>query len=92
LSKDSFSSYPSALVKRPPGLNDLSGRVFDVLASHTSFPWPVLETQAKRCKKDPHKLEQGDLPEVIPKLLEALARFTSPEKVAHAEGLLRAMI
>jgi hypothetical protein len=89
LSTDSFGNYPSALVKRPPGLNDLSGRVFDVLATFTAFPWPVLETQAKRLKKDPRKLERADLPELIPKLIEALARFAAPEKVALAEAQLQ---
>ena len=61
----SFSADPGRLVRRPAGLNELSGKVFDILAAHTAFPWPILETQAKRAKLDPLNLNRTELEELL---------------------------
>ncbi len=69
------------LVRPPPGkkLNDLSERVFDVLRQFTAFPWPLLETQAKRTGCDPANLGRPSLARLIEPLAEGVARFNSPE-------------
>ncbi len=85
---NSGDSYAGKLSRRPPGLNELGGQVFDVLAAHTAFPWPILETQARRSSKDPFQLTRADLRELAPRLLEALARFASPDKVEAATQAL----
>jgi hypothetical protein len=90
--QDSFSMTPSRLIKRPAGLNELAGKVFEVLAQHTAFPWPILETQSKRAKKDPLQLTREDLTELAPRLIEALGRFAAPDKTKAAQIELMRLI
>jgi len=92
LSNAPFTSIAPQLLRRPIGLNELSTRVFDVLAASTAFPWPILETQAKRAKRDPLNLTRDDLEELLLKLIEALGRYTSPEKTSLASEALRRLI
>jgi hypothetical protein len=89
---DSDASYAGKLAKRPPGLNELSNQVFDVLAGYTAFPWPILEAQAKRADLDAFRLEQPQLRVLIPKLIEAIASFARPEKVEAATAALQRLL
>jgi hypothetical protein len=70
------------LKKYPEGvtLNVLSMKVFDCLTRYTSFPWPILTAQCKRCQTDPVNLTIDGLERVLPFLVEGVARFTSPQK------------
>jgi hypothetical protein len=70
------------LKKYPAGvtLGTLSMRVFDCLVKYTSFPWPILTAQCKRCQLDPASLNAEGLERVLPFLVEGVARFTSPQK------------
>jgi hypothetical protein len=89
---NSDSSFAGKLAKRPPGLNELGNRVFDVLAAYTAFPWPILEAQAKRSELDAYNLEQPQLRALIPKLIEAVASFARPEKVEAATAALQQLL
>lgn len=66
----------------PPGieLGPLSREVFDILAEHTAFPWPVLLAQALRIGADAPNLLHSDLERLAPRLADGVARFTSPDK------------
>jgi hypothetical protein len=61
-------------------LNELARAVFDVLAQHTAFPWPVLSTQAKRLGVDLATLTRAQLVSLIPLIAASVGRFTSPAK------------
>jgi hypothetical protein len=76
------------MMKRPPGLEGLAGQLFDVLAQYITFPWALLETQAKRLGLDPMSLSAEDARELVPKLAEGVARFTDAETGAHAAAEL----
>jgi hypothetical protein len=89
---DSENSYAGKLAKRPPGLNELGNRIFDVLAAYTAFPWPILDAQAKRSDLDPFRLEPAQLRVLIPKLIEAVASFARPEKVEAATAALQRLL
>jgi hypothetical protein len=67
--------------KLPEGLElvPFSRRVFETLARHTSFPWPIMQAQSKRVGADPAQLSPTDLAKLAPLLAEAVGRFTSPE-------------
>jgi hypothetical protein len=72
-------------LKKPPAgvtLNGVSARVFELLARYTSFPWPILMAQCKRCSLDPAALTPEGLARVVPFLVEGLTRFTSQDKGA----------
>lgn len=83
------------VARRPGGveLGPLSERVFDVLSRYTVFPWPVMMAQAKRLSLDAAALTPGDLERLLPRLVEGVERFTSPEKASAVredlERLLR---
>lgn len=68
--------------KLPAGvtLNPLARAVFDVLAGHTAFPWPVLSAQCKRQGCVAEALTMAELRGLIPALSTSVGRFTSPEK------------
>jgi hypothetical protein len=70
----------SELTKPPAGvdLGPLSLRVFEVLAQHTVFPWPVMKTQAQRFGLDPANLTVDDLRSLLDVLAVSVERFTSP--------------
>lgn len=78
-----------ALQKLPEGvhLGGLSTRVFEILAEHTSFPWPVMQAQCRREGVDPTAITPEGLGRVVDHLAKAVARFTTPQngtKVAEA--------
>lgn len=79
-----------ALGNRPPDLSEFANRVFDVLAEHTAFPWPVLKTQCERSGVDPRELMPSQLDRVLDDLVKAVARFTSPEVGEEVRRQLRA--
>ncbi len=69
-----FKSLPDGIE-----LGAFSRRVFETLAQHTSFPWPILQAQCKRAGADPARLSRADMGRLAPLLAEAVGRFTSPE-------------
>ena len=73
-------------------LNDLGQRVFDVLARHTSFPWPVLQAQCKRHGVDPRTLAPEGLTRVVDDLADAVGRFTSPQTKQAVASELRSLV
>lgn len=86
---------PSVSFRRPPedvSLGRLSQSIFDVLAAHTSFPWPVMQAQSRRVGADPANLTAADLAKLIEHLASAVGRFTSAEKAARVEQELRALV
>lgn len=78
----------------PPGVSlvPLSREVFQVLARHTAFPWPVLSTQCKRQGVDPGALTAADLRGLIPHLASGVARFTSPDRGEQVRVELLALL
>ena len=84
----------AGLTNRPASLtfSALSEAVFDILAQHTEFPWPVMLAQCKRVAADPANLAKKSLTEAPPHIVIGVARFTSPEKAAQLEQELRAVI
>lgn len=83
-----------ALGRRPSGvrLGPLSERVFDVLSRYTVFPWPVMMAQSKRLQIDAASLTAGDLDRLVPRLVEGVERFTSPEKAAAVREELEQLV
>lgn len=79
--------------KLPAGvvLGPLSRAVFDVLAVHTVFPWPVLSAQCQRAGCSPSDLTTAELRTLIPALAASVGRFTSPEKEAAVRRELLAL-
>jgi hypothetical protein len=73
-------------------LGSLSERVFDVLSRYTVFPWPVMMAQAKRMQLDPAALTPSDLERLLPRLVEGVERFTSPEKAEAVRLELEALV
>lgn len=68
------------LTRRPEGvvLNALSDQVFEILARHTAFPWPVMLAQCKRVAADPANLTVESLQMAAPFMVQGVARFTDP--------------
>lgn len=66
-------------------LGRISSLVFEVLAEHTAFPWPVMVAQCQRCGFDPVDLNAEQLEQVISHLARGVARFTSPAKAESVE-------
>jgi hypothetical protein len=54
--------------------------VLDALSAQSALAWPILKTQCELLACDPASLKPEDLPNLVPRLREALARFTSPGK------------
>jgi hypothetical protein len=80
-------------LNRPEGLSAVAERVFDVLARHTMFPWPVLKTQCERIGVDPFRLTPASLDgQLLDNLAASVARFTSPAKGAEVRDELAAII
>jgi hypothetical protein len=73
-------------------LAPLSRRVFDVLARHTVFPWPVLSAQCRRHCLDPRALSPADLERVLPHLVSGVTRFTTPAKGELVRAALAALL
>jgi hypothetical protein len=65
---------------RPGNLAPFALQVYEVLAKHTAFPWPVMMAQCRRANVEPTNLNADDLEKVVEFMAEAVARFTSPEK------------
>lgn len=80
--------------KLPAGvvLGPLSRAIFDVLAVHTVFPWPVLSAQCQRAGCLPSALSPAELKTLIPALSASVGRFTSPEKEAAVRKALSALL
>ncbi|HJL18148.1 MAG TPA: hypothetical protein RMH99_20965 [Sandaracinaceae bacterium LLY-WYZ-13_1] len=72
-------------------LGPLSRRVFDTLAEHTSFPWPILQAQCNRVGADPENLRPQDLEGLVDHLAEAVGRFTSPRHREEVRVRLQAL-
>ena len=81
-------------VRRPKGveLGPLSLRVFETLCMYTAFPWPLLETQAKRAGCDPANLGHPGLERLIEPLARGVARFNSPEAGREAQLALERLL
>lgn len=82
------------LSQRPAGVlfNALSEAVFECLARHTAFPWPVMLAQSKRVGEDPANLTSAGLTKAMPHFVTAVERFTDPVKAASVHRELRALI
>lgn len=80
-----------ALASLPEGveLGTLSRRVFDVLAQHTSFPWPIMQAQCRREGVDPTAITPEGLARVVDHLANAVARFTTPQNAVRVGEALR---
>lgn len=72
----------SSLKRRPEGvaLSPLAEKVFDLLATYTAFPWPVLATVAQRKGIDLATLSPAGLATIAPFLAQGVERYTSPAK------------
>lgn len=78
--------------KRPDGLSGFAAQVFDVLAEHTMFPWPVMKTQCERAGVDPFMLSAAHLKKpLLDSLTASIARFTSTAKGERARMSLEAL-
>jgi hypothetical protein len=64
----------------PGDLSPTSKRVLDALSAQSSLAWPILKTQCELASRDPALLKPEDLANLVPRLREALARFTNPSK------------
>ncbi|GAB4114835.1 MAG: hypothetical protein OHK0013_49470 [Sandaracinaceae bacterium] len=82
----SFRTLPDGVVLGP-----LSARVFEVLAEHTSFPWPIMQAQCRRENIDPTAITPSELTRLVGHLATAVARFASPERGAEVSRKLRAL-
>lgn len=84
----------SSFRQLPPGvtLNALSGKVYDVLAQFTAFPWPIMLTQCKRVGADPARLTREDLTRALPLIVTGVGRFTDPDKAASTEQELTRLL
>jgi hypothetical protein len=84
----------SELIKPPAGvtLGALSLRIFEVLAQHTAFPWPVMKTQAQRYGLDPENLTLEDLRSLLDVLAVSVERFTSPGTGAKTRADLERLL
>ena len=69
-------------------LSAVSRSVLEVLRSVSSLAWPILKAQAQMLGADPAKLQTKDLGMLVPRLVEAVARFGSRDK---AERVRRAL-
>jgi hypothetical protein len=65
---------------KPDGLSSFSREVFDVVARHTAFPWPIISAQCRRANVDPMKLDRESLGKAVDFIAEGVGYFTSPEK------------
>ena len=77
-------------MSREPAVHELSSvsrSVLEVLRSVSSLAWPILKAQAEMLGADPAKLHTRDLGMLVPRLVEAVARFGSQDK---AERVRRA--
>lgn len=81
-------------LERPKGveLGPLSLRVFEALSQFTAFPWPLLETQAKRAGCDPANLGRAGLERLIEPLARGVARFNSPAAGREAQLALERLL
>ena len=70
-------------------LGTLSTRVFEILAEHTSFPWPIMQAQCRREGVDPAAITPEGLGRVVDHLASAVARFTSPQNGVKVADSLR---
>ena len=82
------------LTKPPAGvdLGPVSARIFEVLAEHTAFPWPVMKTQAQRLGLDPANLTMTDLRALLDLLAVSVERFTSPRTGAKTREDLERLL
>lgn len=87
MSAAAFKSLPDGV-----RLARLAREVFDVLAQHTSFPWPIMQAQCRREEIDPSTLTPAELAKVIPHFANAVARFTSPETGNKVTVALRGLV
>lgn len=60
--------------------NPLTMQILNVLQQYCCFPKQILETHCKKINKTPEMLNAADLPELAPRLGQAVERFTTPEK------------
>lgn len=65
---------------KPDGLSSFSREVFDVVAKHTAFPWPIMSAQCRRASVDPMNLDREGLAKAADFIAEGVGYFTSPEK------------
>jgi len=82
------------LSRRPAGieLNALSESVFDILVNYTAFPWPLLQTQAKRVAADPAALGRTDLARLVKPLAQGVARFNTPKAGVQVQVALERLL
>jgi hypothetical protein len=82
---------PPVASGREPPARGLRRQVLEVLHSHTSLGEPILETQCERARIAPDELGPSELRTVLPELIRALARFSSPAHAESARGALLAL-
>jgi hypothetical protein len=73
----------------PPGdLTPTARAVLEALQSVSSLAWPILKAQCDLASLDPSLLTNGEVPLLVPRLIEAVARFGSKEKADRLRKLL----
>jgi len=77
---------------KPDDLSPFATRVFETLAKYTAFPWPMMMAQCARVDVDPRKLDASGLERALVHLIEAVARYSSPEKAAAVREDLTLLI
>ena len=73
-------------------LSDAARKVLSVLRRHTALAWPILKTQCEIMDRDAAELRAPDLPDLAPRLIEAVSRFTSAEQGATLRVQLAELI
>ena len=73
-------------------LSGLAEQVFAELAKVTAFPWPVLQSQCRRCDLDPAVLDVRGLRALLPHLVTSVSRFTSEGKAEMLRRELEALV
>ncbi|MBZ0119041.1 MAG: hypothetical protein K8H88_18745 [Sandaracinaceae bacterium] len=66
-------------------LSPTARHVLEALSSQTALAWPILKAQCELAGYDPALLASTELAEILPQLVTALARFTSPLKARAFE-------
>jgi hypothetical protein len=66
-------------IPESPRLQPLSQRVYTILARHTAFPWPLMQSQCRRQGVDPERLSSVSLGFVLQGLAMGVARVTDAQ-------------
>ena len=69
--------------------SETSQKLFQALTMRSSLAWPILKKQCEIAQLHPARLEAKHLPEIVPRIAEALSRFTTVQNgESFAEQIL----